>query len=191
MFSSISDLQPQQPLLRQVFFSHTGQDEDAKKFAQSLVPAVTDGGYGEGGVATVFENFTDLDPIERLQWQWPKELLDNAGNSMVMVVMLSMSFTQRFWCMLEVDLALNLHPEGSTSRPIVIPVFYDSATNVLPPGGIKAFWSSQALSHAQKKVMNLDRWARNWEQLCSSKYAIKVSKEVTQICCYHRFDTGT
>lgn len=185
MFSTIPGLRAQKPLLRQVFFSHTGQDEAAKKFAQSLVPAVLDGGYGEGGFATVFENFTDLSPIERLQWHWPKELLENAGNSMVMVVMLSVSFTQRFWCMLEVDLALNLHK--GTSRPIVIPVFYDSATvlqtDVLPPEGIKAFWSSQSLSPAQQKVMDLDRWARNWEKLCSSKYAIKVSGKVTEMCC--------
>jgi TIR domain len=90
---------------------------------------------------------------------WAKELLDAAANSMVFVPVLSRSYTSRFWCMLELDLALHGHQkkqddgDQSASRPLVIPVFYDS------PKDIKAqHWAGDAV---QQRIESLGReWAR-------------------------------
>jgi hypothetical protein len=101
-------------LKRQVFISHTGQDEDAKTFAASILkPAL------EAAGLAVYMDFSSL----QLGSSWREELVDAAANSMVVVVVLSRSFTNRFWCMLELDLALHAHHEGGDERkrPLVLP----------------------------------------------------------------------
>jgi hypothetical protein len=105
-------------LEQQVFVSHTGQDEGAKTFAASILrPALQ-----RAGLAV----FMDIDMESGCEW--PRRLVHAAADSQVVVVVMSKSYPERFWCMLELDLALNGRPCGA--RPFVVPVFYDAADRV-------------------------------------------------------------
>jgi hypothetical protein len=106
----------QDPLKQQVFISHTGQDEGAKTFAASILkPAMFRAGL------KAYMDFSNLKPGQH----WKQELVNAAANSQVVVVVLSKSYTTRFWCMLELDLALNGRRPGAGPNPVIIPVFYD------------------------------------------------------------------
>jgi hypothetical protein len=153
------------PLKRQVFISHTGQDKDAKAFAASILkPAL------EAAGLAVYMDFKNLE----LGCDWPQQLVDAAANSMVVVVVLSRTYSNQFWCMLELDLALHAHPQQggkdqSDRRPLVIPVFYDSDNVVVDVNKIRQRWSCDLLQELQKedlgpewvKTVNVDRWVDN------------------------------
>eukprot|EP00878_Enallax_costatus_P030997 GHUV01033823.1.p3 GENE.GHUV01033823.1~~GHUV01033823.1.p3 ORF type:complete len:124 (-),score=27.85 GHUV01033823.1:870-1241(-) len=78
------------PLERQVFISHTGQDQGACNFAASILkPALKAAGLN------VFMDFSNLEPGS----EWPRELAVAAANSVVVVVVLSRQYTKRKWPM--------------------------------------------------------------------------------------------
>jgi hypothetical protein len=158
------------PLERQVFISHTGRDGGAKTFAASILrPAL------EAAGLAVCMDFVSLEP----GCKWPEELVGAAANSMVVVVVLSKSYSTRFWCMLELDLALNSHHQhqeggeagSSHSQPLVIPVFYDSPDEVVDAASIRQHWSAGSLEERLRRdeelgpewvpVVDVSRWADN------------------------------
>jgi hypothetical protein len=115
---------PPLPLKRQVFISHTASDEGARVFAASVLKVALD----TAGI----KNFIDykMDP----GCNWPAKLEEEAATSAVFVVVLSKNYPQRFWCLHELDVALNGHrnyPRQST--PFIIPVYYDAPKDVSPP----------------------------------------------------------
>jgi hypothetical protein len=153
-----------------VFISHTGQDGGAKTFAASILrPAM------EAAGLAVCMDFVSLEP----GCKWPEELVGAAANSMVVVVVLSKSYTKRFWCMLELDLALNSHlqqQEGgeagsSLSQPLVIPVFCDSPDEVVDAASVRQHWEGgnlgerlwrdEQLGPEWAQVVDVPRWAAN------------------------------
>jgi hypothetical protein len=150
-------------LKRQVFISHTGKDEDATTFSASILkPAL------EAAGLAVYMDFSNL----QLGSSWREELVDAAANSMVVVVVLSRSFTSRFWCMLELDLTLNAHHEGGDERkwPLVLPVFYDFIDIVVDAAKIQQHWSSnlqqqlwrdEELGREWVATVNVYRWVSN------------------------------
>jgi hypothetical protein len=161
----------QAALKQQVFISHTGQDADAKTFSASILkPALERAGL------KVYMDFSNLKPGDR----WKADLVDAAANSQVVVVVLSKTYTSRFWCMLELDLALNGRPTGAPNKPVIIPVLYHEWAVVLagppeasrstgtPEASIAAAWRSQALLPLLKDGMlewrtcvDPQRWAAN------------------------------
>jgi hypothetical protein len=107
--------------------------------------------------------------------------VDAAANIMVVVVVLSRSFTSRFWCMLELDLALHAHHEGGdeTKRPLVLPVFYDSVEIVVDAAKIQQHWSGnlqqrllrdEELGREWVATVNFDRWVSN---ICTVKEKVQ------------------
>jgi hypothetical protein len=162
------------PLKRQVFVSHTGKDKDAKTFAASILkPAL------EAAGLEVFMDFSSL----QLGCSWPQELMDAAANSMVVVVVLSNSYTGQFWCMLELDLALHSHQQSeqegadsSSKCPLVIPVFYDPVNGIVDTANIKHRWShaleqrlmtDEALGPEWSHTVDVERWTNNIVSLMS------------------------
>jgi hypothetical protein len=158
------------PLKRQVFISHTGQDGGAKTFAASILrPAL------EAAGLAVCMDFVSLEP----GCKWKEELVGAAANSMVVVVVLSKSYTKRFWCMLELDLALNSHRQqqeggeggSSHSQPLVIPVFYDSPDQIVDAVSIRQCWwagdmearliDDEQLGPEWVPAVDVPRWAAN------------------------------
>jgi hypothetical protein len=153
------------PLKRQVFISHTGQDGGAKTFAASILrPAL------EAVGLDVCMDFTSQEPGGK----WKEELVGAAANSVVVVVVLSKSFTKRFWCMLELDLVLNSHHQqqqggqGGSSMPLVIPVFYDSPDDIEKDEDavtIQQHWEGDGLAKLPGPewvlVVDVRRWTAN------------------------------
>jgi hypothetical protein len=144
-----------------VFISHTGQDGGAKTFAASILrPAL------EAAGLAVCMDFTSLEP----GCKWPEELVAAAANSMVVVVVLSESYTQRFWCMLELDLALHSHQqqeggEGGSShvKPLVIPVFYDSPEGIADAASIRQYWSSAG--SLRERLRTDEKLGPEWDEV--------------------------
>eukprot|EP00878_Enallax_costatus_P002299 GHUV01002474.1.p1 GENE.GHUV01002474.1~~GHUV01002474.1.p1 ORF type:complete len:341 (+),score=103.86 GHUV01002474.1:867-1889(+) len=133
----------QGPLERQVFVSHTGQDQGACNFAASILkPAL------EAAGLTVFMDFSNLEP-------------GAAANSVVVVVVLSRQFTKRKWCMQELDLALHSRRlAGKKEQPLVIPVFYDSESDILKRVEIASYWQWRLLACNEVGV-EPQRWTEN------------------------------
>jgi hypothetical protein len=149
------------PLKRQVFISHTGQDAGAKTFSASVLKPTL-----EAAGLAVYMDFTSLD----LGKNWSQELVDAAANSMVVVVVLSKTYTNQFWCMLELDLALHAHPQqhlegqvGSIhSKPLLIPVFYDSPDAIVDDAikSIEDRWSGDLEQQLMRDEQLGPEWAR-------------------------------
>eukprot|EP00878_Enallax_costatus_P002652 GHUV01002838.1.p1 GENE.GHUV01002838.1~~GHUV01002838.1.p1 ORF type:complete len:350 (+),score=96.84 GHUV01002838.1:867-1916(+) len=146
------------PLERQVFVSHTGQDKCACNFAASVLkPAL------EAAGLTVFMDFSNLEPGS----EWPRELAVAAANSVVVVVVLSRQFTKRKWCMQELDLALHSRRlAGKKEQPLVIPVFYDSESDILKPDEIAFYWQWRLLACNEDGV-EPQCWTEN---ICAMKH---------------------
>lgn len=102
-------------LLPQVFISHTGQDENGRVFAANILqPALEQAGL------TTFIDHANLE----LGCDWPAELVKAASTSAVFVVVLTQSYLTRFWCLRELDLALNGHPNHPRgAKPYIIPAY--------------------------------------------------------------------
>jgi hypothetical protein len=57
---------------------------------------------------------------------------------------LSKAYTERFWCMLELDLALHGHPQHPRQQqPLVIPVFYDDPHSLMSVQGLQQHWAAR------------------------------------------------
>lgn len=106
----------QNGLQRQVFISHTGQDELGRIFAANVLKPALDA----AGLTT----YIDHKNLE-LGCDWPAELVKAAPTSAVFVVVLTQSYATRFWCLRELDLALHGHPDYPTggAKPYIIPVY--------------------------------------------------------------------
>lgn len=156
-------------LQRQVFISHTGQDDRARVFAVNILkPAL------EAAGLSVFIDFTDLAPGSN----WPSALVDAAAHSAVVVAVLSVSYVRHFWSMLELDLALH----GTTKQqrensPVVIPVLFNSLADILQPQGssapvsLKQLWQdkiapgSTAVPADRQQYVDPGRWASNFDHV--------------------------
>jgi hypothetical protein len=126
-------------LLRQAFISHSGQDKDARVFACSvLAPAL------QTANMPVYIDFQDLEPGGK----WPVALMNAAANSQVVVAVLSRSCVRRFWCMLELDLALHWRKDCSM-QPLVIPVFVEPPGQEMEAAAVQWFWEQALLSPEQ------------------------------------------
>ena len=146
------------PLKRQVFISHTGKDEAATMFAASILkPALQAAGL------VVYMDYSNM----KLGSSWKEELIDAAANSMVVVAVLSKSYAERFWCMLELDLALHAHSQrfedeehrNTRSRPLVIPVFHDSVDAILDVAAVENRWSGDLEKVWQEEELEPAEWA--------------------------------
>jgi hypothetical protein len=138
-------------LKQQVFISHTGQDEGAKTFAASILrPALERAGV------KVYMDFTSIEYGE----SWKHALVDAAANSQVVVLVLSTHYSTRFWCMLELDLALRgLAPEAGLRGPVVIPVLYNEWEAVVrgpeevQVDGVASRWQGMAVEWSGEKLL--------------------------------------
>jgi len=161
--TSLSALASHGPLTRQVFISHTGQDKDARDFAACILkPAL------EAAGLKVYMDFSNLHP----GCNWPAELMNAAANSAVVVVVLSQRYTQRFWCMLELDLALNSHSSKQQQQqqqgPLVVPVFYHAAGSIVQLRAIQKYWTAAKpkLEPAERQAwVDINRWTANIHSL--------------------------
>jgi hypothetical protein len=147
---------PSEPL-RQVFVSHAAADEDATVFASSVLkPAL------EAAGVNVFLDFTSL----TLGIAWQQELLKAAAYSAVVVVLASPTYTRRFWCMQELDVALNGMDQPRSFKPTIIPVFLESPAS-LGHEKVEQFWAAQLpeLPPERQAVVDAKRWAANIKQL--------------------------
>jgi hypothetical protein len=154
------------PLVPQAFISHTGNDQAAAQFATIILKQALEKIQG-------LKVFLDCKPGSLpLGSDWTQMLTDAAANSTIVVVVLSKSFTERFWCMLELDLALNSNSH-SHRKPLVIPVFYDKPDDVVKVDSILEYWSQpevvlEAYLMKEEKlgpewlpVVDAPRWAGN------------------------------
>jgi hypothetical protein len=99
----------------------------------------------------------------------------------------SKSYTSQFWCMLELDLALNGLPDKRrASKPIVIPVFYDGVRDVVQPEGIEQRWKARldaapgtagAVPAERRQWVQPGRWAQN---IADMKERIENVRHVTE-----------
>jgi hypothetical protein len=173
-------------LKRQVFISYTVQDQGAKVFAASILrPAL------EAAGLAVCMDFVSQEPGGKL----PQELVGAAANSMVVVVVLSKSYFKNVWCVLDLDLALHGHcqqrQEGweggsSRSKPLVIPVFYDSPEETVDAASIQQHWAGGNLGAQLRKegpewlpLVDVARWSTNIAAMKGQLQNVrsKVSKE--------------
>jgi hypothetical protein len=123
-------------LIPQVFISHTGQDERARVFACSILePAL------KAANVPVYIDYNNLEAGDI----WPAELMNAAANSQVVVVVLSRSYVQRYWCMLELDLALHWRQRHGCTAPRLIPVFVDSPDAAMDGSTVLQFWEQVVL----------------------------------------------
>jgi hypothetical protein len=148
-----------------VYISHTAHDGGAKAFAASILrPALEAAGLGVG---------CDLCNVKSLQ-----RMVEAAANSMVVVVVLSTCYTQQFWCMLALDLALNSHQQqqeggeggSSHSKTLVIPVFYDPPDEIARDENaatVQQYWDGNVLAREGlpgpewAPVVDASRWSAN------------------------------
>jgi hypothetical protein len=155
-----------QSLKRQVFISHTAQDEDARTFAVDILRPKL-----EAAGLKAYMDFRDLNS----GCKWPQELVEAAASSMVVVAVLSRTYTNQFWCMLELDQALhsrqNLGKQGQ-KVPLVIPVFYDSPDNIVNPEAIHERWSGDLEQQLRSDEELGPEWAR---QVDASRWAGNVT----------------
>jgi hypothetical protein len=171
--------------------AHTGQDEDAKTFSASILkPAL------EAAGLAVYMDFSNL----QVGCNWRQELVDAAANSMVVVVVLSRSFTDRFWCMLELDLALNAHLQKQGGRedsrqPLVLPVFYDHVDTIVNADEIRRRWSGtlqqrlwkdEELGSEWVATVDFDRWVSN---ICTLKEKVQHMRKTLPGCASAKDDS--
>lgn len=112
----------------------------------------------------VYMDYSKLKP----GMHWQQELAQAAANSAVVVVVLSGSYVNRYWCQLELDLALHSRKHaGHDSKPVVIPVFWDKPDDVVQPHAIQQYWQQQLNQLAPARLCWVDpaRWAGNIGEL--------------------------
>ena len=126
-----------------VFISHTGKDAMAAVFAAYLAKELKDEGI------VFFYDETCLSTGDNLEQRIPAE----AKGCTVFVAVMSPTYFQRYWCMLELDLALR-------HNRVVLPVYFDPLNG---PGDLPK--KRKFMKHLKKdkrvKSEDLDRWWRN------------------------------
>lgn len=149
------------PLLPQAFISHTGVDKhdgiNSAAFASGLNALIK-----QDGIAT----FIDHSNIEGGD-DWSQDILKHAQQSQVMVVILTRSYFLRYWCMRELDLAMQAKASGVDIT--IIPVCYgiDSLDAELKDADKVVTWEKEwlAMQAAGKSDVDVQRWRANVVQL--------------------------
>lgn len=179
-------------LARRVFISHTGQDVRGQDFAASVLkPALQKAGM---------DVFIDFDSLKPGCW-WRAELLDAAAGSAVFVAVLSKTYFQRVWCLMELDLAVNGLPDRPRQTdPYIIPVYIDDRRSITPPTAEQVKQLAQeklqelqdcrmptqqqtdALSYLEAVLSNPQRWSGLLNTL-SNRQAIRSPQGVLQHHC--------
>lgn len=115
------------------FICHTGQDPDARNFAAHLAEALSMDG---------FHIFFDAYSI-RAGVPWKEEIDRNVKECTIFVCIMSKTFFFRYWCLHELDLALQWNKK-------IIPVYYQCG----PPKVDNDFQSSlkKSLQSSEKEV---------------------------------------
>jgi TIR domain len=161
-------------MLRQAFISHTGQDNDnginAASFATHLAERL-----GRAGISS-FLDHKSLKPGE----DWSDDINHHAQHSSVMVVVLSRSYFQRYWCMRELDLAISMTRQQQ-NQITILPVYYGiddlGATFQSQQSAWQETWEAFVL--AGKEGVDVQRWLANlqWlDQHCQGIRRIDTSK---------------
>ncbi|CAM9526733.1 unnamed protein product [Chrysoparadoxa australica] len=134
------------------FISHTGQDENLP----NLSPAFFAYKLRDYLVQRV-ETFYDAD-IEKGD-DYRDAIRKAARTCQVMVIVLSPTYPLRYWCMLELDLAMKAKDGGANIT--IIPVYYSisSGDELAVTEEWKAKWTE--MHAAGKKGVDVERWERN------------------------------
>jgi TIR domain len=138
-------------MIRQAFISHTGQDPGAATFAAQLSKDLR--GIG----ISTFLDHRSLGGGD----DWSEVIKHNARHSHVMVVVLSQSYFQQWWCMRELDLAVSAKMQGE--HIAVIPVYY----GITDLGDMiktqQQAWQEMWEGFIQKgkEAVNVKRWVAN------------------------------
>jgi hypothetical protein len=106
-------------------------------------------------------DYTSLEPGDTFQ----RELMKAAAHSSVFVAVLSKQYVQRFWCMLELDLALHWRKQQQRSQvPVVLPVFFDDYSGISTLEDVKGYWAMQRITLPLIRLHWVDpkRWADNY-----------------------------
>lgn len=146
------------PLYQQAFVAHTGQDEAARVFTNSILKPTL-----EAAGLTVFVDWLSVEP----GGMWASQIEDAAINSCVFVAGMSVGFVRRFWCMHELDLALHGRPDAAQQRPLLVPVYFDPEDRIIAEA---ACWKSAGLPPERQAVADADRWQQNVAQLGHLKH---------------------
>jgi len=85
--------------------------------------------------------------------------VEAASHSMVVIVVLSRSYSQRFWCMYELELARR------NPRVLVIPIHFHPFPELVPDGGVAAYWASRDMAPECKHLVHPELWAENLHAL--------------------------
>jgi hypothetical protein len=167
-------------LRRQVFISHTGQDQGTATFAAVVLKEAL-----EKKGLKVYLDIKDLEP----GCDWPGDLMQAAANSAVVVVVLSKTYPKRFWCMLELHLALHARERAGLPPPRVIPVFFDHVKDVVTDGRqLEQFWSTKGflsklcfgkdslskLSQKERDAVDAAAWAANITAMKDEKQHVRL-----------------
>lgn len=154
-------------LWRQAFISHTGADRkdgiNSANFATSLAERLEQNGV---------QVFIDHQSIEGGD-DWRDKLVHHVGRSQVIVVVLSETYFKRYWCMRELDLAIQAVDSQTGPRMIIIPVFY----GVQDLGALKRvqewWWTRDSKA--------LEEWRAAWRGMASSKEGVDVARWETNL----------
>jgi hypothetical protein len=153
-------------LIDMAFLSHTGQDSNPYK-TDLLVEAVHNSLRAEKTLT-----FFDVDNI----WGGDigaSKIETSVKLSRIFVAIISPSYLKRFWCMRELDIALNEipHRPGTIGGRGIITVILGLDRNVLehPPPDLVDEWARMALDGegSGRVFVDVTRWKRNLQMLNS------------------------
>lgn len=121
----------------------------------------------------MFMDFSDLEAGSA----WREELITAAGNSAIVVAVLSRSYTERFWCMYELNLARRTCDKLGR-LPYIIPVFYDGVDEVVQPNVVMQRWGPggdlyQRLERDRRRIVLAAAWADNISAMTGEVQAIR------------------
>ncbi|CAM9361946.1 unnamed protein product, partial [Chrysoparadoxa australica] len=137
-------------LVPKAFISHTGKDADLPGLNPANFVAWLDEYLRE---VKYVKTFIDRH-IEKGDL-WMKKIREEASTSQVMVVVLSPSYPLRYWCMVELDLAIE------TAEIIIIPVYYGikDDDDLIVQDKWKEEWAK--MQDEGDKGVDLERWENN------------------------------
>lgn len=142
---------PKTRLVQQVFISFAAIDDGARKYAVNVVkPALQ-----RAGLEVILFGAEEKAEVTAY---WTPTVQQAAADSAALVAIFSEQYTSRYWCMRELELALNGYEDLEREQPpTVIPLYYKTS----PPfsgdteGWIDKLWRPD---YTQPK-MDKDKWA--------------------------------
>ncbi|CAM9592167.1 unnamed protein product, partial [Chrysoparadoxa australica] len=141
-------------LVRRAFISHTGQDEDLEGRSPQTFANELHCYLKQNRVETFIDH-----EIEKGR-PYRTDIREAASTSRVMVVVLSPRYPERYWCMVELDLAMKAGAEIN-----ILPVYYGiSNGNDLT---VKDKWKEEwkKMQDEGKEGVDLERWENNLRAL--------------------------